>query len=463
MRHLTSYFVAASLFAVTSASVGQTLTEQIDRVREGTVRLSFDTRPEVCGDGRSIGEETAEGFVFYNTWNDGFSIQMFDHWMPDCRTGPLRLVVVKSAGRVVELRAAVGVQWLAQAEGTDLGMVSGSEAANWLLVVGASGNAAVSRIAFLAANAAQGAAVADRVMRLIRDRSLPLEVRASAMRWVGGMAAREGKGLAADQLLREMATTPEEPLTVREAALRRLRATPENAAWLRALALNRSEQAQLRDRAIRLLTDDPMTAPEVRDLFTRLDQPALQDRLVRVVADWDREQDRDWLRALVLDRAQALPVRDRALRVLGDRDATEARTLFERVDAEPLQDRALRLAAVSGNGETAAWLEKVATSPGYAPPLRDRALRLLAERAAESNRLADLYDRVDRTELKHRVLRLLAERADDAAIERMIAVAVSDPNPDTRRFALRRLGESGHPRARRFLEERVTQPPARNR
>ncbi|HEX9580331.1 MAG TPA: HEAT repeat domain-containing protein, partial [Gemmatimonadales bacterium] len=552
MRHAMFVLLAAGPFALPAPGAAQTVATQIDRVRDGTVRLSFDTRPEICGDGRSIGEDTPDGFVLYSSWNDGYSMQTSDHWMPECRSGPLRLVVVKSAGRVHELRAAVGVEWRAQAGVTDLGTVAGVDAATWLLDVAARGDGSISRIALLAANAAQGSAVADRVIAMIRNRALRSDVRQAAMRWVNGMAAREGKADAADRALRGAAADQNEYRDIRDRAVRQLRVTaandaflrelysrltdsavkdriirriaegrtPESAAWVRALAQNPSERGELRDRALRLMTEEPFEVAEVRDLFSRLDSPALQDRLIRTVAEWGRGQDREWVMTVARDTRQALSVRDRAIRVLaeradrvelrelygqlhevelrervlrgagdaagedgrawlrsvvldpnehpnlrdralrtlGDADPGEARRLFDRLESEALQVRALRLAAAARDAETPSWLEGVAMGQSHPPGVRDWALRLLGELAVESDRLADLYDRADRSDLRQRVLRLLAERADDAAVEKLIAVAVSDPDPDARRFAVRRLSESRHPRARAFLEEHATRP-----
>ena len=131
-RAMSLAIASIALGATFTPSYGQSLTDRVDGVRDGVVRLSFETRAVVCGDGQSIGEQTAEGLVTHTFWSEGYSIQNYEFWQPDCRNGPMRLVIEKQSGVVSELRAAVGVDWMADARGTDLGSVAGPEVADWL-------------------------------------------------------------------------------------------------------------------------------------------------------------------------------------------------------------------------------------------------------------------------------------------------------------------------------------------
>ena len=36
------------------------------------------------------------GFVMYTFWDEGYSVQSFEYWQPDCRHGPMRLVIQKA-------------------------------------------------------------------------------------------------------------------------------------------------------------------------------------------------------------------------------------------------------------------------------------------------------------------------------------------------------------------------------
>jgi len=515
--------------------------------------MSFETRPEVCGDGRSIGEQTAEGFVLHTFGNGyGYSIDTYEDWVPNCRRGPLRLVVTKRGGRVVDLAAAVGVEWRADPSVPDLGTVASTEAARWLLDVAAEGNDDVARIAFLAANAAAGAQIADRLFDMARDRRLDSDVRARAMRWMNGAAAREGKSDEADEVLRNVAESRDDAYAVRERAIRSLRQTaandaylrnvygrldhrdlkervirrlgesptPDNVRWIGAIATTPGESVELRERAIRVIGGELGRPDDVREMFARLDHPDLKERALRVVAEqsgmganpWLRtvaadtrqplnvreqavrligEQStgedllelyesldavqlrervvrmvgemrtpaaEEWLRSVALDRNERIDLRERAVRVLCEDDAAEARALFDRLESVQLKERALRIAGEARDAGTNEWLRGIAADRSQRSEFRDRALRILADHAIASVEMAALYDRLNDSDLQRRVIRILADRADERAIEKLIAISESDPDLDLRRYAMRRLGDVNHPKAREFLEETLRRP-----
>src|SRR5437667_259126 len=81
-----------------------------------------------------------------------------------------------------------------------------SAAGAWLLDLAP--NVTQDRIlttALLAANAALGAEVADRLFSLARDGTLRAETRARVLRWLSEAGRREGKAAQADDLLRALA------------------------------------------------------------------------------------------------------------------------------------------------------------------------------------------------------------------------------------------------------------------
>lgn len=500
----------------------QDLPTRLDLIRDGPVRLSVATRPEICGDGRFIGEERPDGFVMYTLWNQGYSIQSFDFFRPTCRRGPLRLVVVKADGAVIGLRAGVAVEWLPDLDAPDLGLVPGAEVAGWLLDVAPVVPGDVATVAFLAANATD-APIVDRLIAMATDRDIGDDIRQRAMRWMNAAARREEKTAAADFAFRTVAAAEDEHANVRERAIRELRSTPandvfltelyrrigrqalqerilrrlgehpteRNREWIHGIVLDAQQPRALRDRALRTLGDEAGGRDAVRALYGQLDDPALKERALRIVAgqgeketiEWlqavamDRREAANvrerairviadegtaetmgWLREMVLDRNEILALRDRALRELAERDPDAMREVFGRLESIRLRDRALRLGAARGNATTAQWLYEVATDDAEATELRDRALRLLAERAIATTQLAALYDRMRGEALKQRMIRILAGRQDEAAVEKLIAIAEHDPNTDIRRYALRRLAQTGHPKARAFLEETVRRP-----
>jgi hypothetical protein len=469
-------FALAALVAIAglppaSPAVGQSLSDRISSVRNGTVRLSFATRDVVCGNEQFVGFDLPEAFYQYSAWNRGYSVNVLRDVTPECRGGPLRLVVVKREGRVTELRAAVGVAWRPSETAVDLGSVPAPAAAEWLVGMAESADDDVARVAWLAMAAADSARITTRVLDLIRNPGVATAVREQAIRWSPVIGGAEGRGDEVDRTLREIAADAGQPASVRERAVRDLRPTPENrahlralyrridgealrerilrevgseggpdeVAWMREVALDGREPVALRERAIRVLAEELDRPDEARALYPRLDQPALRERVLRAVSERGGESEDAWVRTVAEDRGEDLALRDRAIRLLGERGQVGyLRTLYPRLDRVELRERVVRSVAERNDEEAAAWLEQIVLDEREHSALRDRAVRSLAEQGRSSAALAALYDRVTSTALKQRLIRLFSERRDDAAAEKLARIAAGDPDPGLRSEAARR-------------------------
>jgi hypothetical protein len=383
----------------------------------------------------------------------------------------LRLVVVRTGGRVVELRAAVGVSWRASESAVDLGTVSAPAAADWLVSVAESADDGVARMALLAAATADSARITDRVLGLARNRRLPAVVRERAIRWAGIVSAAEGRGAETDGTLRAIAADDAEPVAVRERAIRGLRPTPENrahlrslyggideaalrerilrevgpegtgedVAWLHRVAADPAEALAMRERAIRVLAEDLDQLDELRALYGRLDERVLRERVLRVVAERGGTAETRWVRAVAEDGREEGSLRDRAIRLLAERgEMAYLRELYPRLDRVDLRERVIRSIAERQDAGAADWLAGIVLDDREQAALRDRAVRSLADAGAPSGDLASLYDRVASSAVKERLIRVLADRRDAAAAEKLAAIAAGDPSAALRREAERR-------------------------
>lgn len=461
------------LLAWPARSSAQSLPSRIDRVPDGVIRLSFAARAGVCGDGRFIGEDAPDGFRIHTFWDHGYSIQTLEHVQPECEAGPLRLVVEKAGGRVRDLHAAVGVRWLADDDAVDLGLVPAAEAAAWLLdVAPALDQDDDVRVAFLAASVADSAGIARRLMALARDARAPRHVREQALRFLAGAATREGLAAQADETLRTIAADGTEPAPIRERAVRVLPGSPsndrflrdlygritdtgvrerilrrlgalqtdENTRWIRDVALDARQPLGLRERAVRVIGEEMERPAEVRALYSQLDEPALKERVLRVAVEHDLASS-GWVRDVASSAAEPVSVRERAIRLLGERgDIASVRALYTGLDDMGLRERALRTVGEHAHAEGLEWVEQVALDRAEAPALRERAVRILAERGMGTAELSRLYDRVDSRAVRERLIRIFAERHDRPAVAKLEAIAAGDPDPTLRRSALRRLG-----------------------
>jgi len=473
---MRAFVTTATFLAVAAIAYpleAQNLADRINSARSDIVRLSFPTRPEICGDGKSIGETTADGFVTHTFWSGGYSINRQDYWEIDCRQGPMRLAVERRNGRVIELRVAVGVDWLPDAPGVDLGTFEGLEVATWLLDV-AEANEDLGSVVFLAANAAADAPIANRLVTMARDDSQNPDVRQRAIRWLNRAALREGLADRADRVLRELALDRSDNVEVRERAIRSLRETDENDAWLRdqyarmdrtqlrervirrigeshsaengewlrAVALDGSERAELRERALRVIGEQPAGRDEIRELYARLDRSDLKERALRVVGDKASADEMTWIREVAEDASERTAVRERAVRILGEgAPLSTLQRLYRGMEDTELRERVLRIAGEQRTEEAAAWLEEVATDRREVTELRDRAIRLIGE--YRSTAVRDLFKSLDNDELRDRALRIAADRDDRGTTEWLTEIVTgTDYSTDIRDRAIRLLGES---------------------
>lgn len=323
---------------------GQSLADRIAGVRDGTVRLSYAARPQVCGDGQFIGFDLPDAFRMYTIGNDGYSSNVMEDVRPDCRAGPLRLVVVKGKEGVRELRAAVGVTWRPSTTATDLGTVPAADAAEWLVEVAETGDDRVARVALLAAAAADSARVAGRVIALARNRRLPVGTRERAMRWMNLLALAEGRAGDADAAFRHLAADDAEPVAVRERAIRDLRPTPESYAYL-------------------------------RGLYGRVADTRLRERIIREIGAGGTEDDMQWVRNVALDTRDALGLRERAIRVLAQRGTPTAELvrLYDAVESVTLKGRIIRILGSRRDDAAGAKLAAIAERDPDAGLRRDAA------------------------------------------------------------------------------------------
>ena len=344
----------------------------------------------------------------------------------------------------------------------------------YLLDLATRGREETARNAILAASIADSVRIAQPLAAMARNKSLASSVRESALKWVGRVAAREGDRDAMrvartiledrdDQLeLRERAVRVigEEPdgpaylranyATIQETTLREraVRVIGENGTkadmdWLRGVALDRTERTAIRERAVRMLGRSQRRTLAARSCTTSSTTPSLRERVIRVMAEIGDNESRRWLREIVERTTRADAVRERAIRSLAEMgDVAYLQTAYRSVDDDGLRERILRSVAESGGSETTKWLRDIVLDSKERSSLRERAVRLLAESGAPTSELVSLYDAVPDRVVRDRLVSVLAERGDRAARDKLRAIAENDPDDDLRRRAVRKLAES---------------------
>src|SRR5690348_9099760 len=152
----------------------QSLANRVDAVRDGRVLLSFSARPGVCGGGR--GSVWIHNSRINYTSGDRQTI---------CNDGPVRVAIGRADKQTISVRKWVGGRWNADASDVDLGTVSASDAAHYLLDLahslgGTNADDAVSAAAF-----ADARDLSPDLLKLVRDDNASTETRKQALFWLG--------------------------------------------------------------------------------------------------------------------------------------------------------------------------------------------------------------------------------------------------------------------------------------
>lgn len=196
MRLVAGAAVAAlaSLSAAAPAG-GQSIATRVDRVSNGTVRMSFAPRPGICGNGNSIWHRGGRGRT---TWGDNWSRSRDVEYDDECSMGPGRLVLDLRNGEISDLRFYVGGRWRpAGSDVVDLGTVSSREAADYLLSIAQQDRGSIGEKAIFPATIADSADIWPSLIKLARNQNVPRKTRTQSVFWLGQAAGEQAtRGLS---------------------------------------------------------------------------------------------------------------------------------------------------------------------------------------------------------------------------------------------------------------------------
>ena len=211
--------VACLLAATAVTATAQTVARRVDGVKDGMVRMTFASRPDVCGSGNNVSMNSSRTSNY--SWDNRSSRDV--EWEYDCERGPVRVVLDISNGEVREIRAYVGGKWKnTSASVVDLGVVSAREAANYLVGLASTLPAKPGEKAIFPAMLADSAEVWPGLIRLARDANVPTQTRRQSVFWVSQAA-----GEAATKGLNDIVTDNSVERAVREQAVFALSQRPK--------------------------------------------------------------------------------------------------------------------------------------------------------------------------------------------------------------------------------------------
>lgn len=180
---------ALAVLHAPAALPAQDIAHRVAHVKDGSVRLSFASRSDVCGNGAgSISTGLGAGRTVSSNGSGRYTTTRHDEWEDECESGPVRVAIDIAGGRPVALRAYVGGRWRAGADVTDLGTVAATDAVDYLLDVLARGDGKLAAEAIFPATIADSVVVWPRLLALAKDPTRPRNVRTQAVFWVSQAA-----------------------------------------------------------------------------------------------------------------------------------------------------------------------------------------------------------------------------------------------------------------------------------
>jgi hypothetical protein len=252
--------LVATLLALATPASGQSIAERVARVTDGKVRMSFASRPGVCGDGRGgISFDGGRGWrVRYGRSDDV-------DW--ECERGPARVVLRLSDGEVTDVDAYVGGRWRAAAASTvDLGTVPARQAARYLISLARHSDRAADDAIF-PAMLADSVTVWPDLLDIAREDGLSEAARKSAVFWLSQEAAA-----AAGEGLSEIAQDDTEDWDIRKTAIFGLSQRPHDEGVPALIRLARtSEEPRVIRQALFWLgqSEDPRAIELFEELLTK--------------------------------------------------------------------------------------------------------------------------------------------------------------------------------------------------
>ena len=190
-----------------------------------------------------------------------------EEWSEPCDSGPVRVALTKSSGRITNLRTYVGGEWRPNTSATDLGMVGTKDATSYLLSVAARDDSHIAENAIFPAVLADSVTIWPDLLKMAKDEKVSRKVRRSAVFWLGQAA-----GDAATRGLTDLVADGDQDHEVRESAVFALSQRPHDEGVPALIRIAKdNKDPDLRRKAIFWLgqSDDPRALSLFEELLTK--------------------------------------------------------------------------------------------------------------------------------------------------------------------------------------------------
>ena len=426
--HVALIIVVGGLLAAAAAAPmgAQTLADRVAGAPPGLVQFTFAARADVCGNGRSYIETSPGNFTgtFIGNYTDGVR--------PDtCQSGPARVVLDRADREIIAIQTYVGP--VQKAPGvTDLGRVSGQQAADFLLGIAATGEGRVGHDALLPAMLADSASTSDALVAIARNQAIPRETRRTALSWVG----RSTDGM------------PTIPARVTETLI--------------AVARDDTDNQTVRQEALSDLgrLEHGAGVPSLIELARQSTSMWLAKEAMTALSRSGDPRARDYLRAAAQRDDLSDDVLSIAIRALGQdyatpQDAALLRARYPTLHGEHARDAVMSALADIGGSENVKWLLAVARNMDEPVARRRQAITQANRAGAPIADLVALYDGAGDQQVKEALISIYVRSGEKPAVDKLLWIIKNETNVTVRRNAVSQLSGSDDPRIRQALKELV--------
>ena len=420
----TSFVLFA--FALAPAEAQSSLSSRVAQAPDGMVRIQFDGRAGVCGDGRDVvGYRNALFARNFQSiggrWND-----------THCTPGPLRVTLTVANAQVTRMQTQVGGAWPSTASRvTDLSVVPSREASAYFfsLVPRLETRGDKDRL-LLPAVLADDAEVIAPLLALARDAVRAEHTRQQAVQWLGLVGDASVIPALVEFAHHDVNDDGDDERGLAGAAMAALSTLDGDVGIPALIDLARDRSVGTRKNAVFWLGQNG--DPRARRMLHTVIENANEDDRVRAHA--------------IFSLAQG-----------GDTPGAEfayLRSIYPRLHGEELTQSVFQAMTQDENGDGGRWLIERARDSKEPMEVRKNALFWAGQR--EETPTADIisvYRDASDSELREHAIFVLSQRQDDAATDALMRIAREDRDTEMRGKALFWLAQKHDPRVKKLIAD----------
>ena len=228
-------------------------------------------------------------------------------------------------------------------------------------------------------------------------------------------------------------------------------------------AARRDPDSEVRQQAVFWLsqvgTEKAVVALDSILAHTR--EPEVQEKAVFALSQHRSPRAGQALRNYAERRDVSQHIREQAIFWLSQQGSPETaeflKTLFPKLDNDELKEKVLFSFSQMRVARTDRWLLDVALNKSESVEIRKKALFWAGQGHAPITDLVALYDRTDALEMREQLIFVYSQRREPEAVDKLLAIARTDPDKELRKKALFWLGQSRDPRVAELLLQIINQ------